>query len=53
MNDSIGSCGESKLDGVFMSMSDHAFSAGKQGEIRLFEGLVLLNAMNDGASSWK
>ena len=49
----MGSWGESKLDGVFMSISDHAFSVGKQGEIRLFGGLVLLNGMKDCASSGK
>lgn len=41
----MGSCGESKLDGVFMSMSDHVLSAEKQGEMRLFDATVLLKAM--------
>ena len=41
----MGSCGESKLDGVFMSMSDHVLSAGKHGEMRLFDATELLKAM--------
>lgn len=38
----MGWCGESKLDGVPMSMSDHAFSVGKHGEMMLFDEATVL-----------
>ena len=33
------------MEGVFMSMSDHVLSAGKHGEMRLFDVTVLLKAI--------